>query len=207
MEDVKRSRRDEQARQTRAAVLDAATQLFVRQGWQATTIDQIASLAGVSRPTVFAVGGKAALLRLARDVAMAGDDAPVAVSQRESAQRVLAEPDARRALELLAEHVAGVVERYAPLDRVLREAAGADEELAALWRTSEEQRRTGAATFVRSLGGKADLSGSREHATDVLWLLMAPDQHSRLVRDRGWSRRRYVTWLAQAMTALLLAPR
>lgn len=197
--------RQRQAQQTRQAVLAAAAELFVAQGWEATTIDQVAERAQVSRPTVFAVGSKAALLRLVRDIAMAGDDDSVPVSQRESAQRVLAEPDAHRAVVLLAEHVTAVAERYAPLERVLREAAGSDAELAELWHTSEQQRRTAAQLFVRSLGSKAPLSGPREQVVDVLWLLMAPDHHARLVGDRGWSRRRYVAWLGETLQRLLLA--
>ncbi|MDQ6642179.1 MAG: TetR/AcrR family transcriptional regulator [Actinomycetota bacterium] len=187
-------------------MLDAATDLFVEQGWSATTVDQIAARAGTSRPTVFALGSKARLLKLARDVAMAGDDEDLAVSQRQSAQRVLAEPDPERCLERLAMHVTGVVERYAPLDEVLRHAAHNDPELTELWRTSEAQRRTGARLFIDNLALKGRLNGSRSTMVDVLWLLMAPDQYCRLVRDRGWSRRRYVTWLAAAMAALLLAP-
>lgn len=202
--DVVNGVRQEQARQTRSRVLAAAHELFVAQGWEATTVDQIAQRAGVSRPTVFAVGGKADLLRLVRDVAMAGDEEAVAVQQRGSAQRVIREPDAHRALELLAEHVTGVAERYGPLDAVLRQAAGSDQELAALWRASEEQRRAGAGVFVRSLTEKAELAGPREQVVDVLWLLMAPDHHGRLVGDRGWSRRRFVQWLAASMQALLL---
>ncbi|HEY2298744.1 MAG TPA: TetR/AcrR family transcriptional regulator, partial [Jatrophihabitans sp.] len=55
--------RDEQAAQTRRAVLAAARELFVTQGYGATTVDQIAAVAGVSKPTVFsAVGNKQNLL-------------------------------------------------------------------------------------------------------------------------------------------------
>lgn len=204
MDPVKVPRRQEQARQTRLAVLECARDLFVTKGWEATTIDQIAAGAGVSRPTVFAVGSKAELLRLVRDLALAGDDEELAVAQRASAQRVLAEADARKAVDLLAEHVTATVERYAPVDAVLRQAAGRDEELAALWRTSEEQRRAGAALFVRHLASNAALALPREQAVDVLWLLMAPDQYTRLVRDRAWPRRRFVGWLAATITTLLL---
>lgn len=203
---VKGSRRQASARETRRAVLAAATQLFVERGFAATTIDQVATSAGVSRPTVFAVGSKAQLLRLARDVAMAGDDEQLAVSQRESAQRVLTESDLRSSVALLALHVTGVQERYAPLDEVLRQAAGGDAELADLWRTSEAQRRQGATLFVDHLVSKTGLRRSREDSIDVMWLLMAPDQYQRLVRDRGWPRRRYLRWLTETISDLLLTP-
>lgn len=205
MGDVKTpSRRTEQARATRRAVISAATELFLEQGYAATTIDQVATAARVSRPTVFAVGSKARLLALAREVAMAGDDEQVAVAQRESARRVLDEPDPVHLVQLLAEHVTGVHERYSRLDEVLHSAAGGDEELADLWRTSEEQRRVGAALFVGALSRSAPLALPEQEAVDVLWTLMAPDLHTRLVRVRGWSRERYVDWLGGALRALLL---
>ena len=202
MTDVKGSRREASARETRRAVVAAATELFVELGWAGTTVDQVAARAGVSRPTVFAVGSKAALLSLARDVAMAGDDKPVAVSERNSAQRVLAEGDPHRCCRLLAAHVAGVQERYGPLDEVLHRAAGAAPELAERWRASEGQRRRGAELFVGHLRTRAPV---REEAVDVLWLLMAPDLRTRLVRDAGWSDDAYVDWLAATVERLLLA--
>lgn len=206
MGNVKGSRRQVSARETRRAVLTAAAELFVERGYATTTMDQVAARAGVSRPTVFAVGSKADLLRLARDVAMAGDDEQLTVLQRDSAQRVLSEPDPDTCLELLALHVAGVQERYGPLDEVLRQAAGVDTELANLWQTSEGQRRQGATLFIDALGRKAGLRRPRDEAIDVLWLLMAPDQRQRLVRSRGWSSGRYLRWLTETMADLLLEP-
>ena len=50
--------------------------------------------AEVSRKTVFtSVGGKVALLKLAYDYAMAGDDEPVPMIEREGLQAIMAEPD------------------------------------------------------------------------------------------------------------------
>jgi AcrR family transcriptional regulator len=45
--------RERQASETRSRVAHAALELFVRQGYAETTIDQIAAAAGVSRRTVF----------------------------------------------------------------------------------------------------------------------------------------------------------
>ncbi len=75
--------REEQARATRRAVVGAARDLFVELGWSRTTIDAVAARAEVSRKTVFtSVGGKAALLKLALDWALVGDDEPVPMSER-----------------------------------------------------------------------------------------------------------------------------
>ena len=90
--------RREAAARTRLAVLDAARELFTAQGYMATTVDEIAGRAGVSKPTVFAAAGsKQAILKQLRDIALAGDDEPVPVAQRPWYQEALAEPDPRRA--------------------------------------------------------------------------------------------------------------
>src|ERR671927_2039528 len=145
--------RAEQADATRRAVLDAARELFIAQGYGATTLDQIAARAGVSKPTVFAaVGNKQTLLSTVRDVAMAGDDQRVAVIERPLPQRIRAEPDQRRAVELLAELFTGIDSRYAEIDAVLRGAAQSGEPgLRELWETSEQQRLVGARIWLTTL--------------------------------------------------------
>jgi AcrR family transcriptional regulator len=65
--------RDRQASATRGAVLTAARALFLEHGYGATTVEQIAERAGVSKPTVFAaVGNKQALMAALRTLALRG---------------------------------------------------------------------------------------------------------------------------------------
>ena len=116
--------RDRQAAQTRDAVLTAARELFLTRGYGATTIDQIAARAGVSKPTVFsAVGNKQAVMAALRTVALRGDDEAATVAEREPWRRVLAEPDPYRAVELEVAHLADLWSRWAELKEVLRGAA------------------------------------------------------------------------------------
>ncbi|MGB8505622.1 TetR/AcrR family transcriptional regulator, partial [Mycobacterium sp.] len=66
--DNSRRRADAEGRQRR--IVDAATALFVEQGFGGTSIDQIAAAADVSPQTVYATyGSKAAVLSRAIDVA------------------------------------------------------------------------------------------------------------------------------------------
>src|SRR5579859_4138447 len=119
--------RDEQARRTRRAIVTAAHDLFLAQGYAATTIDGIAEAAHVSRRTVFdSVGGKTALLKLALDWAIVGDDEPIALMDRPAIKAILAEPDPRQALMLWAQAVADAAARTAPLGEVLTAAADID---------------------------------------------------------------------------------
>lgn len=198
--------REESARATRLMVLRAARDLFVENGYVATTIDQIAERALVSRPTVFAIGNKAELLRLVRDIALAGDDEPVPVSSRRPHLEVMEAPDPALTLELEARNVVAIAKRYAEVDEVVRQGAGVEPALRELWETSEAQRRIGAGKVIDSLRAKGGLRPglSKREACDLLWLLIAPDHYLRLTR-MGWSARRYERWLAATLCQQLLA--
>jgi hypothetical protein len=45
------------------------------------------------------------------------------------------------------------------------------------------------------VGDQPDLTINE--ATDVMWLLMAPDHYARLVHDRGWMPEGYQRWLTE----------
>lgn len=198
-------RRAAAAAATRRAVIDAAHRLFVAHGYAATTIDEIADEAEVSRPTVYAVGGKAQLLKVVRDVAMAGDDEPVPIPDRAPVAEMKAAPDPEATLRLHARNVAGIAARYADISEVLRQAAGADPELRQLWDDSEQQRLDGATIVIDDVLEKGTLKPGldRDQAIDILWLLMAPDHLHRL-RRRGWDQTAYENWLADALVGELL---
>lgn len=198
-------RRERAARATRQAVLDAARDLFVANGYTATTIDEIAAVAEVSRPTVFSVGTKAELLKLVRDIAIAGDDEAVAVPDREPVAEMRAAPDPATTLRLHARNVVRINARYAEIDEVLHQAAGAHPELRQLWEASEQQRLTGATLVIDDVLRKGSLKPAlaREQAIDVLWLLMAPG-HLLRMRQRGWNDTAYEAWLAETLVVQLL---
>jgi AcrR family transcriptional regulator len=201
--------REQQASATRRAVLDAARQLFIAQGYGATTVEQIARLAGVSKPTVFsAVGNKQMVLRAVRDTAIAGDDEPVPIARRPTTDQIRGEPGQRRAVELLAQHLTGVAGRYAQINEVLHTAAdGGEQDLRELWETEEEQRLTGARFWTEALTGKGPLRPGLSHgdAVDVMWLLMSPDNYFRLVHRQHWTPQKYEQWLAGSISRLLFA--
>jgi AcrR family transcriptional regulator len=196
-------RREQGARQTRRAILDAARHLFIARGYVATTIDDIAEAAEVSRPTVFSVGTKAELLKLVRDLVIAGDDEPVAVPDREPYARTRAAPDPTSTLRIHAGNVRTINARYVDIDLVLQEAADADPALRELWDASERQRLAAAAIVVDDIAAKGALGVERDDAIDILWLLMAPD-HLRRLRSRGWTDDTYERWLADTMVSQLL---
>ena len=199
--------RDEQARRTRRAIVTAAHDLFLAQGYAATTIDAIAEAAHVARRTVFnSVGGKAALLKLALDWAIAGDDEPVAMADRPAVKAILAEPDPRTALMLWVQAVTDVAARTAPLGEVLTAAADIDPAAAELLAEASRNRMLGATMFTRylaSLDGLA-VGMTEQHAAELCWALMDGHLYRLLVAQRGWSTADFTRWLSDSLAAALL---
>jgi AcrR family transcriptional regulator len=200
--------REAQARRTRRAVVEAASALFVERGYAATTIDAVASAAGVSRKTVFdAVGGKVALLKDAYDWAVVGDDEPVSFAERPAVRALQETTDPAEALDQWVRIVRDVVRRVAPIGTVLVLASDTDSEAAALKATADANRLFGAQQLVRHLARIGGLRPglSRAAAADVCWLYMDPMLYNRLVVERGWSVARYEAFLRDALGAALLA--
>lgn len=200
--------RAEGALRTRQAIVDTASELFVERGYAATSLADIATAAGVARPTVFAAfGSKAGLLRQVLDQALAGDDAPVPVAERPWFRPVWDASTAGAVLDAYAEVCLVIGRRSALLFETVRRAADDAPEAAELWKTLQINRRSGAKMVVeqvQNLGGlKKDLD--RHTATDVLWIFNDPAHYAALVLDRGWTELTFRSWLASTMRAALIS--
>jgi AcrR family transcriptional regulator len=201
--------RKAKARATRAAIIEAAGELFVEQGYLGTSVQTIAEKAGVSRATVFnSVGGKLDLLRAAYDVATVGDDEPVPLPQRPEALAVRAEPDARKAVAGYAAMVTGVSTRVATIYEAFRCAAGVDPRVRVEWTQIQQERFGGAKGFLKILISKGPLREglSPTDAADLIWVLIDASLYHRLVNERSWTTRRFQKWLTATMEAQLLPP-
>jgi AcrR family transcriptional regulator/predicted GNAT family acetyltransferase len=201
--------REGHARATRRAIVQAAADLFVERGYSATTIDAVAERAGVGRKTVFSsVGGKGALLKLAWDWALVGDDEPLSMEERPAVQAILAESDPRRLVRMWVRTVTDAASGSAPLNRVLQAARDVDPDAAELDELIRRQSLAGANAFADHLAGVGGLRPGLEpeHAADICWTLLNPGGYHRLVLDRGWSRSAYEDWLVTVVSASLLNP-
>ena len=200
--------RREQARQTRAAVVQAAQRRFLADGYASTTLAAVARDAGVSVDTVYAVfGSKRGLLAAVMDVNVGGDDEPLDVLDRELPQRMRAESDQRRQISLFATGMAGELERMRPLDDVLRSAAAADPDVAAARHEQNDvQRHAAMATVVGWVRARGQLRSELDDAAaaDVVWTLTSPEVHHMLLTTRGWTRSQYETWLRETLERALL---
>ena len=199
--------REQSARRTRAQIRDAAARLFVRQGYAGTTMRQIAEEAEVSeRTTYLAFPSKLDLLLEVIGVATAGDDQPVPIAERAQFQAALSERDGKKALELGISWISTLLERAGPLVMAAYESAGADEALREAAMEGERARARDLTLIAEALQAHGALHPDLnvEEATDVLLVLVSPQAHQMLRRDRRRSLARYRSTLLKALERALL---
>jgi AcrR family transcriptional regulator len=199
--------REEAARRTRAQIRDAAARLFVRQGYAATTMRQISKEAQVSERTTYLVfPSKLELLLEVIGVATAGDDRPVPIAERPEFQAALSEHDGQRALELGVSWTSKLLERAGALVMAAYESAGADEALREAAMHGERARAQDLSLIAEALHAHGALRPdlSAEEATDILLVLISPQAHQMLRRDRRRSVARYQSIILKALERALL---
>lgn len=203
------ARRRQQAQETRARVVAAATRVFLERGYAGATIPLIASEAGVALQTVYrAAPSKADLLQSAVLAAVAGgtDRSDVPVEERPAVRAVIDEPDPRGQLELYAHTQPGIWSRVGPLMRVLDAAASSEPALAGFRDAQDEQRLAGLRRFAALLEERGALKErlSPHHAADIIWTVCSRASYDSLVAARGWSHAEYERWLVESLHAALL---
>jgi AcrR family transcriptional regulator len=196
-------RRAQVAAAHRAAMVQAARELFAEQGYFATTVEQIARRADVSPATVYAVaGGKAGLVN---SLVQLWADAPILV---ESQLRLAELDDPQAVLQLVAEASRTVREQYGDVMRVLLATAAHESSVAAgLQRTTARYQET-----MQRIAGHLDGLGAlppqmqQQEAADVLWFYFGYSGYFTLTDDSGWDLDRAHRWLRdQCARALGLA--
>ncbi len=200
-------RRQEQARQTRRAILDAAAKLFVDPGYAATPLTAVAAEAGVAVQTLYAVfGNKRQLLSDLVDVTLVGDDERVAMAERSFVADIRALTGLRPKLTRYARHLTETHARQVHVMLALAGAATADADAAAIWRKNLEDRRRGMVMFAADLAATGEVLVTQERAADVLWLAQDVRNYDWLVRRRGWPADRFERWFVDSVTAVLTVP-
>lgn len=166
------SRRREQARRTRASVLDAARRTFLAKGYAATTIAAVAAAAEVSVDTIYKqFRGKAGLLKAVYDVAIVGDDEPVPFAEREHVRRWSTDPDAARVIREYCALFALTSARVAPMV-LLVHSAGGDPDARLVWDGIRYERLAGMGQFAANLHERGLLRPElgAEAARDIFWV-------------------------------------
>lgn len=200
-------RREADAAATRTAIREAATRLFVQQGFAATSLRQVAREAGVGERTVYAAfASKFDLFHHALDVATVGDEEPVAVAQRPEMSDPLEEPDAAKALAAVIDYGIALLERAGDLIWVGVEASGADADMRRLSEAGRDETARVLRRFTESLTARGALRPglSASIAADALHVLVSPHTFHVLRRDLGWSAEQYRCWLHEIAKHQLL---
>ena len=203
------SSRSETAKATRMAIIDSGRDLFLKKGYAATTMSEIAKAAGTALDTVYAtVGRKPALFRLLIEMAVSGSDSAVPAEERDYVRAIRAEADAAGKLQLYAAAMGQIQPRLAPLIRVLQAAAPLAPELNELWQGITKRRSDNMRLFVKDLAatGRLDRTLSYSKAADIVWSMNSTEFYLLLVEQCGWSVEEYCEWLGTAWIRLLIEP-
>jgi len=198
------SGRRERARQTRDQITDTAREMFLADGYAATTVAAIAAAAHVSVETIYkGFGGKPGLVRAIIEKGLAGEG-PVPAEQRSDHIRDT-EPDPRRIFAAWGAFTAEVGPRVFPILQLARDAAS-DPEVAA---TLEEISAARLARMTVNAAGLATAGHLRpgitvSQAADIMWAINSPELFELLVLHRGWTYERYGQLIAQVLASTLL---
>jgi AcrR family transcriptional regulator len=193
------ARRDQRNR-TQLAILQAAEAVFKERGYGAATMQSVADSAGVSLPTVYLYfRSKPDLVRSLAELVTSSADLSV--------ERVLAETDANRQLEIGAGILCTLHERSEVVADILRTASGADPKLSREWQRWQDRHLAAVGAVAQSLAERTALRTGLDvaSATDDLYTIGGPETFRQLVRERGWTAERYERWLVEAGQRLLLS--
>jgi hypothetical protein len=168
----------------------------------------------------FVFGNKRTLLKEVVDTTIAGDDEPIPVMHRPWFREAL---DATTAKDQLRRHVHGtrkILDRVAPITRVVETAMAIDPEVVALWPHEEDSRLrplsplttwpprflghlTAAQALVTKPGARDGVTAER--AADLLYGLLSPALYLIFVRDRAWSPEEWEDWAYETLRSQLCA--
>jgi AcrR family transcriptional regulator len=201
---LSRKGRREQAIRTRNRMLDAALALFMEQGYDDTTIQQVASAAGVAVQTVyFTFGNKARLLAQVQYRVILGTAPAEQWAEQPWAAELRSEIDPRKLLDLFVEVDSQIKRRVSPFIARLGATLSNDITQAA----ARDARRDAFFGMVidrlHQLG--ALRSGlSRDRALDILRVVNSLEAYVELTERRGWSGEEWQAWLGRVLRAELL---
>ncbi|MDX6318952.1 MAG: hypothetical protein QOD35_2352 [Nocardioidaceae bacterium] len=188
-----RQSRREKAQATRLRIVEAALAAFLQRGYSGTTMDAVATEAGVAVQTVYFVfHTKGDLLQAVYEHVVLGPERvpPHLTSWWRAVEE---EPEVVPAVRTLVNGSIDVLVRAAPLVWIVL----GDETAREGYEFNEGMRRDGYEVLVRTLTSKHPLRPdvTSERARDLLLLLTGPQLYAQLARDLKWSRDEIEEWM------------
>ena len=207
-ENVKPDLRAARVADTEERIVRAATELFVADGYAATTLAAVAQAAGVGARTVYVrFGTKAALLKRVVDVAIVGDTALVDLAGRDWFAVATTAPTAGERITALAASSRAIMTRAGGLLAVAQQAESTEPLVAA---AAQAGREATLANF-RTVWSTMDKDGLLPAGADVAWLvrttatLCAAETFLLYARMHGHTPAEYGTWLEATLRRLVAA--
>ena len=201
-------RREEQARATRVAVLDAAHELFLEGGYAATSIKAIAKRALVSPQTIYDVfGDKASVLFAVGERVVTGRAAAEAALSPNPWAALRNEPDALERIKKTARISREIWEDgMVEFESMVFEGAASDRRLEDMAKHALEQKRDHTRRVAEAVFPPEVL---RPGVTieDLVDLMVAIDSAAvvrTLTHELGWTYAKYERWRAEIMERLFL---
>lgn len=187
---------------THRRIVDAAAELFGRDGYRATTLAAIAGAAGVSVPRVNLSGSKPALLVEAYELRAGGSSELRPISREPEMAAIMALPT-EEAFAAYAAWLPRTHARSAGLWFALREAASTDPEARTAFEETEARNLTSCRDAVAFARSRDLLTGDTpdEDRARIWNLLTRADTFQLLVGDAGWSHERFAAWVLRALRA------
>ena len=194
------TRRQEYAAATRAAIIQAARELFAQQGFFATKVEDIAARARVAPATVYtSVGGKHALLTVLMEQLASWQP------REQTFERIAHAPTSHEVLAALAQGTRSTREEWADVQRVITETAPHDTAASTVHAERVKRYRSALDAVADRLATLEGPSFDRGRAAAILWFFFGPSSYLPLHDDFGWSYEEAETWLlAQCEHALNL---
>lgn len=182
-------------------MLRAAKKLFSSKGINKSTIEQIAELADVATPTVYALfGSKAGIIREIGQTFVFGTRYKTLVEQSVSHK------DPVESLKLAATITVTIFEMEMDQMGFLWSGPSIHPDLQELVSRLEEQRFERQKFIIERLEKQnlLPLGMSRSVAREILWALTGRELFRKLVKEKSWSHSNYEKWLEVTLTTQLL---
>jgi len=197
------SRRERGAR-TRTRILEEARLLFFEQGFEATTMQQVADAAGVAVQTVyFNFRTKSRLLAGVADTLILGDRAPDQWRERPWGTRILRSPNPREVVQAFVEGDSEIKSHLAPFARALGADVRMDPESLAAQDRGRDEFFSSVVDRLMSMGAlRPGLSATR--ALDIIRVVNTLEAYRDLTERRGWTEALWKRWLTDLLADQLL---
>lgn len=197
------AQREAAAVATREAVLDAAKALFARRGIDTVTIAQIATKAGVSGSTVYALfRSKEGVLRALMERVLFGERYRAATARLDAledpVEQIATTAAVARAIHESDTAELGLIRGASAFSPALRKMESAFEAT----RFAYQQKRIERLYAAR----KAKKGVPIDRARRLVWMYTCREIYRLLVQEGGWSADEYEAWLRQTLLDALVAP-